>query len=647
VESPVTDGPRAALPGVAAEASRGASAFPVAVLCLLLVTRVSDVLSSGQSSQVPFTVALFVVPLLYAVPGTRPLLSRHRWLALLVQGVLTWVPFAVFGGAWQVGIGGLLAGLVLLMLAAPLSWLLAGGLLAAEAVVRVTVTGLPVPSGWVGAIIVVSYYLDDALMFFAMVRLAQIVGELQQARSQVADLAVARTRLQAARELQAAVGERLSGIAAMAAAVRPVLPGYPARARRQVEAAGREARAVIEQVRAVTAGQRDPPRPEPAPPPGGSVIAARLAWAVLVAVLLSFATENVAVVVYFRHGTRLTALAITDIVLVAALQLYHSWSVRAGRRPRAWPVTLGLQAVLIYASFLPFVAAYIGGLAPFLAGSVLLLVPGRWRWAGYAAVAASWPVLSVTLALRGFPMTDSQRVPNALVFAASVAGIGLVVYGLARLAALARQLEALHGELARMAVVQERLRIARDVHDLLGLGLSAIALKADLIGRLIGRDDARADAEIGELGRICASARADIRQVTAEGQRLSLAGELAAARQILTSAGVEVQADIPGGPLSPVADDVLATVLREAVTNILRHSTAMTCTVEGRAVNGTLQLRVSNDGVPGRAAAAGRRGSGLANLTARVQAAGGRLTSRRADGRFDVVAEIPLAAPPS
>ncbi len=643
----MTDGPRAALPGVAAEASRGASAFPVAVLCLLLVTRVSDVLSSGQSSQVPFTVALFVVPLLYAVPGTRPLLSRHRWLALLVQGVLTWVPFAVFGGAWQVGIGGLLAGLVLLMLAAPLSWLLAGGLLAAEAVVRVTVTGLPVPSGWVGAIIVVSYYLDDALMFFAMVRLAQIVGELQQARSQVADLAVARTRLQAARELQAAVGERLSGIAAMAAAVRPVLPGYPARARRQVEAAGREARAVIEQVRAVTAGQRDPPRPEPAPPPGGSVIASRLAWAVLVAVLLSFATENVAVVVYFRHGTRLTALAITDIVLVAALQLYHSWSVRAGRRPRAWPVTLGLQAVLIYASFLPFVAAYIGGLAPFLAGSVLLLVPGRWRWAGYAAVAASWPVLSVTLALRGFPMTDSQRVPNALVFAASVAGIGLVVYGLARLAALARQLEALHGELARMAVVQERLRIARDVHDLLGLGLSAIALKADLIGRLIGRDDARADAEIGELGRICASARADIRQVTAEGQRLSLAGELAAARQILTSAGVEVQADIPGGPLSPVADDVLATVLREAVTNILRHSTAMTCTVEGRAVNGTLQLRVSNDGVPGRAAAAGRRGSGLANLTARVQAAGGRLTSRRADGRFDVVAEIPLAAPPS
>ncbi len=643
----MTDGPRAALPGVAAEASRGASAFPVAVLCLLLVTRVSDVLSSGQSSQVPFTVALFVVPLLYAVPGTRPLLSRHRWLALLVQGVLTWVPFAVFGGAWQVGIGGLLAGLVLLMLAAPLSWLLAGGLLAAEAVVRVTVTGLPVPSGWVGAIIVVSYYLDDALMFFAMVRLAQIVGELQQARSQVADLAVARTRLRAARELQAAVGERLSGIAAMAAAVRPVLPGDPARARRQVEAAGREARAVIEQVRAVTAGQRDPPRPEPAPPPGGSVIAARLAWAVLVAVLLSFATENVAVVVYFRHGTRLTALAITDIVLVAALQLYHSWSVRAGRRPRAWPVTLGLQAVLIYASFLPFVAAYIGGLAPFLAGSVLLLVPGRWRWAGYAAVAASWPVLSVTLALRGFPMTDSQRVPNALVFAASVAGIGLVVYGLARLAALARQLEALHGELARMAVVQERLRIARDVHDLLGLGLSAIALKADLIGRLIGRDDARADAEIGELGRICASARADIRQVTAEGQRLSLAGELAAARQILTSAGVEVQADIPGGPLSPVADDVLATVLREAVTNILRHSTAMTCTVEGRAVNGTLQLRVSNDGVPGRAAAAGRRGSGLANLTARVQAAGGRLTSRRADGRFDVVAEIPLAAPPS
>ena len=73
-------------------------------------------------------------------------------------------------------------------------------------------------------------------------------------------------------------------------------------------------------------------------------------------------------------------------------------------------------------------------------------------------------------------------------------------------------------------MVQERLRIARDVHDLLGLGLSAIALKSDLIGRLIGRDDAQAAAEMGEMSRICASSRADIRLVTGVKKATAAAG---------------------------------------------------------------------------------------------------------------------------
>lgn len=73
-------------PTVAGEASRRASVFPVAVLGLLLAGRVSAVLESAQDMQLVFTVALFVLPLLYAIPSTRPLLSRHRWLVLLAQG---------------------------------------------------------------------------------------------------------------------------------------------------------------------------------------------------------------------------------------------------------------------------------------------------------------------------------------------------------------------------------------------------------------------------------------------------------------------------------------------------------------------------------------------------------------------------------
>ena len=191
--------------------------------------------------------------------------------------------------------------------------------------------------------------------------------------------------------------------------------------------------------------------------------------------------------------------------------------------------------------------------------------------------------------------------------AAAIADVGLLVYALSRLAGMARELEAMHGELAQMAAVRERLRVARDVHDLLGLGLSAIALKTDLIGKLIGRDNVRAAAEIGELGRICAAARADIRLVTGDGQKLSLAAELAAAGQILASAGVQVHASMPAGPLPATADGVLAVVLREAVTNILRHSAATSCTIEAATSDGAVRMKVSNDGVAGQAGPTRRR----------------------------------------
>jgi two-component system sensor histidine kinase DesK len=335
-------------------------------------------------------------------------------------------------------------------------------------------------------------------------------------------------------------------------------------------------------------------------------------------------------------------------VLVMALQLYHSWAVRQGSRPRAWPFTLGLQALplLVYAFFLPPTAANFPP-AAFLAGSVLLLVPGRWRWAGFAAMVASWAVL-YAIVLPHEPPAGTHGALLVLYIAASAVLTGLVVYGLSRMARMARELEALRGRLARAAMARERLRVARDVHDLLGLGLSAVALKADLAGKLIGRDTPRAAAEIAEMSRICAAVRADIRLVTHDDQRLSLAAELTAARQILASAGIAVSASMPGGPLPAVADAVLAPVLREAVTNILRHSAATRCTIEADAGR-ALRLVVGNDGAPDQpGVAAGRPdacgGAGLANLTARVQAAGGGLFARHARGRFELTVEVPLTA---
>jgi hypothetical protein len=116
---------------VAGRASRRATWFAVTALCLMLAAGNSAVLESGEPGQVPFTVALLAIPLAYAFPGPRRLLDRYRWSALAVQAAPTLVPFAVFGADWQVGIDGLLAGLVLLMIGGRVSWLLAGLLLAA------------------------------------------------------------------------------------------------------------------------------------------------------------------------------------------------------------------------------------------------------------------------------------------------------------------------------------------------------------------------------------------------------------------------------------------------------------------------------------------------------------------------------------
>jgi len=198
-----------------------------------------------------------------------------------------------------------------------------------------------------------------------------------------------------------------------------------------------------------------------------------------------------------------------------------------------------------------------------------------------------------------------------------------------------------------MAVLHERLRVSRDVHDLLGLGLSAVALKCDLIIRLIGRYDARARDELEHLMTLTAKARSDMLSVTGEApHHLSLRTELRAARDTLATAGIEVRALVPSEPVPPAIDAVLATVLREATTNILRHSTAQQCTIQLSVADGAHRLHVVNDGVPTAEVSTSTTGGvGVTSLCVRVQAFGGQLTvGPDGNGRFEVMVKIPFTA---
>ena len=624
---------------------RQATALVTVVMCLVAISEAGYGAANGGLGEVPVVAALVVLPLLYVVPATRPMWLRHRYLLLGVQAALTYVPFAWFGGNWTPS--GWLAGLVLLTVPSPASWFVAAVLAALETAAWAGVGGLADQSA-TAAVWATFAFVFDALILFGLARLADLIRAVHAARDELAEAAVTAERVRAADSLRAAIGGRLAEAAGRSAAALQAIAGNPSLAREQIAETAVTARQALAEVREVATRYRNAPWPEEAPATPGEPLAPRLAQAVLVVVLSGLALLYLLFVADNVHGVpggySIPVVALTSAVAVALviLQLRHSWPSRGIARPRGWPVTLFLQATLTYV-LVPLTGWHPLIMLGFLAGSALLLVPGVPGWVAFAAVIASLPVLWAVKPIAGLSTVEWL---GAMVFLTlDSAALGLLVYGLTRLAQLAVQLENLRGELARKAVAGERLRVARDTHDLLGLGLSAIAMKADLIGKLIGRDGARAGEEIAELARICATARADVRLVAGEARNLPIDAELAAARDVLASAGIDVRMCVSADP-SPEVAAVLVPVVREAVTNILKHSSASYCVLEMTADARLLRLSISNDGSDdtgsGPLATDGRTGNGLRNLAARLEAAGGHQTATWEDGTFSLAVELPL-----
>jgi two-component system sensor histidine kinase DesK len=207
------------------------------------------------------------------------------------------------------------------------------------------------------------------------------------------------------------------------------------------------------------------------------------------------------------------------------------------------------------------------------------------------------------------------------------------------------QLERARDVQARLAVAEERLRFARDLHDVMGRNLSAIAVKGQLAAELVRRGRAEAADEVADIGRIADESLREIRGVVGGYRSASLSGELAGARSVLRAAGVSctVRGDEEAALLPAAAQVALGWVVREAVTNVLRHSRATTCTITLRAVGGEAELRVVNDGAAGQAER--RWGNGLTGVAERLDAGGGRLAALREDGRFELTATLPVAVP--
>jgi signal transduction histidine kinase len=194
---------------------------------------------------------------------------------------------------------------------------------------------------------------------------------------------------------------------------------------------------------------------------------------------------------------------------------------------------------------------------------------------------------------------------------------------------------------ARLSATEERLRFAGDVHDLLGHNLSVIALKAELASRLAPVDADRAGREAAEVQRLAASALAEVRAAIHGYRAVDLRDQLTAIAQVLRSSGVRCTVTQPPGELPQEIAVQLVPVLREASTNLLRHSRAAWCTIDITQDRDEVRMIVANDGASG--ARPDRHSFGLRSLADRLAAARGELRTRTADGVYTLEAVVRAA----
>ncbi|MGH3916376.1 MAG: sensor histidine kinase, partial [Pseudonocardiaceae bacterium] len=237
-----------------------------------------------------------------------------------------------------------------------------------------------------------------------------------------------------------------------------------------------------------------------------------------------------------------SVLSIVYTVIMLGLQLGYFSRPSVQLTPRKAYAALFIQACLVYLPILQFGTLWLG-FPGFLAGSVLIALPARRAIPLFALIVASMAILELTVGAK--LVSDVYAVTYTVV---STVITGLIVYGLTRLARLVGDLYGARDELRRMAIAEERLRFARDAHDLLGMNLSAITLKAELTNRLIVVNPERARAELADMLVMSRKAMSDVRMVVSGRRELSLDEELRSAHSVLSAADVDLRVEISAQP---------------------------------------------------------------------------------------------------
>ena len=318
-------------------------------------------------------------------------------------------------------------------------------------------------------------------------------------------------------------------------------------------------------------------------------------------------------------------VAATGLAAFAALYLRLFWIVPwvATERRAEGAALLGALAALAIGLAIAFGEEWLG-LLIYLTVALALALPTR------AALAAIVAVVTAAVAITG-----------ELGVAWQVVAFGVILVAVRRLMELVRELEAARAQVAELAAGEERLRLSRDMHDLLGHNLSLIALKSELARKLLGRNPEAAEGEVRDIESVARTSLQEARAAVRGLRSASLASELERARGSLRAAGIEAELRTPG-PLPARVETLLGFVVREGVTNVIRHSGAGRCWIAVRRDDESAELEVRDDGAPAEVASGG---SGLRGLSERVAEAGGTLEAASAEGGgFRLVARVPIAA---
>lgn len=319
-----------------------------------------------------------------------------------------------------------------------------------------------------------------------------------------------------------------------------------------------------------------------------------------------------------------------SVMFISLLALYVTAYVRRGRTARlciAGIVLLGCAFAPFNSSawvFFVYAAAFLGYIFEIkaayrlLAGLLSLLALVNWAFHAPPWMWATSLIVTVMVAVPNIHVGSKRRTECKL-----------------RLA---------QEEVAHLAKVAERERIARDLHDVLGHTLSVVVLKSELAAKLMDRDIERARQEITEVEQIAREALADVRQAIGGYRARGLAEEFAQARMILQTAGIHAECDIAEAisnphPLPAAQETMLALAVREAVTNVMRHSHAARCRIRLERGANHCRLEVEDDGRGGIRA----EGNGLRGMRERAEALHGTMTCDGSAGTRLVIT-VPVRA---